>query len=66
MVIPARSVLFIENMRDDSEVIAAIRAFKAGVTPAPQSAAPSTTAPTTAPTQPAATPTRSPSPSPSR
>lgn len=63
MVIPARSVLFIENMRDDSEVIAAIRAFKAGVTPAP---APATTAPTTTPAQPAATPTRSPSPSPSR
>jgi hypothetical protein len=63
MVIPARSVLFIENMRDDSEVIAAIRAFKAGVTPAP---VPATTAPTTTPAQPAATPTRSPSPSPSR
>ena len=34
MVIPARSVLFFENMRDDSEVMAAIRAFKAGGAPA--------------------------------
>jgi hypothetical protein len=49
-------------MRTDSEVIVAIRAFKAGVTPAPSA----TTAPTTAPTQPAATPSRSPSPSASR
>ena len=61
MIIPARSVLFFENMRDDSEVLAAIRAFKAGVTPAPASAAP-----TTAPPQASATPSRSPSPSPSR
>jgi hypothetical protein len=54
MIIPASSVLFFENMRTDSEVIAAIRAFKAGVTPAP-SAAPSlvpTAAPTTAPPTP--------------
>lgn len=35
MVIPARSVLFFENMRQDAEVMAAIRAFKAGATPAP-------------------------------
>jgi hypothetical protein len=62
MIIPARSVLFFENMRDDAQVLAAIRAFKAGVTPAPAA----TTAPTTAPTQPAATPSRSPSPSPTR
>ena len=58
MIIPAQSVLFFENMRDDSEVLAAIRAFKAGVTPSP--------APTTAPPQASATPARSPSPSPSR
>ena len=60
MIIPARSVLFWENMREDSEVAAAIRLFRSGqvptalpVTPAPTSAAPSATA------------TRSPSPSPS-
>lgn len=64
MVIPASSVLFFENMRTDSEVIAAIRAFKAGVTPAPTSAA--TTAPTTAPTQAPASPSGSPRPSASR
>lgn len=56
MVIPSRSVLFFENMRGDSEVMGAIRAFKSGATPAP------TTAPTAAP----ATPSRSPSPSASR
>jgi hypothetical protein len=66
MIIPASSVLFIENMRTDSEVIAAIRAFKAGVTPAPAATTVPTTPPTTAPTQPAATPSRSPSPSASR
>lgn len=59
MIIPARSVLFFENMRDDSEVLAAIRGFKAGVTPAPQ-----TSVPTTASPQVSAT--RSPSPSPTR
>lgn len=60
MIIPAKSVLFYENMRSDAEVMAAIRAFKSGVTPAP------TTAPTATPTQPAATPSRTPSPSPTR
>lgn len=29
MIIPAHSVLFLENMRDDSEVVVAIKAFKA-------------------------------------
>jgi hypothetical protein len=64
MIIPASSVLFIENMRGDSEVIAAIRAFKAGVTPAP-SAAPSLV-PTAAPTTAAPTPTGSARPSATR
>jgi hypothetical protein len=59
MIIPARSVLFFENMRDDSEVLAAIRLFKSGQVPA-------TSAPTAAPTQATATPSRSPSPSASR
>lgn len=58
MVVPAESVLFFENMRTDSEVMAAIRAFKSGATPPP--AAP---APTAAPTQ---TPARTASPSPTR
>lgn len=54
MVIPARSVLFLENMRDDSEVVAAIKVFKSGGVPAP--------AATAAPTAPAVT---APPPSPS-
>ena len=64
MIIPASSVLFFENMRTDSEVMSAIRAFKAGVTPAPASS----TAPTTAPTPalPTATPSGSPRPSATR
>jgi hypothetical protein len=64
MIIPARSVLFFENMRDDSEVLAAIRLFKSGQ--APSATVAPTTAPTTAPTQAPATPSRSPSPSPTR
>ncbi len=36
MVIPARSVLYFENLRDDAQVLAAIRAFKSGAqSPAP-------------------------------
>lgn len=34
MLIPARSVLYIENVRDDSEVMAAIRRFQKGEAPA--------------------------------
>jgi hypothetical protein len=34
MVIPARSVLFWENMRDDSDVVATIRLYKSGQVPA--------------------------------
>jgi hypothetical protein len=59
MIIPARDVLFIENLRDDGEVAVAIRKFKAGqlpaVTPPPITAAP-TTAPSTA--RPSPSPTR--------
>lgn len=62
MIIPAKSVLFFENMRDDSQVLAAIRAFKSGATPAP---VPATSAPAV-PTAPAATPSRPPSPSATR
>lgn len=59
MVIPAASVLFFENMRTDSEVMGAIRAFKSGATPPPAQ----TVAPTAAPT---GTPARTASPSPTR
>jgi hypothetical protein len=45
MIVPAKSVLFIENLRDDSPVVTGIRAFKAG-----QTSAPATAAPTLAPT----------------
>lgn len=44
MIIPANAVLFWENIRSDSDVMIAIRAFKSGATPAP--------APTTAATPP--------------
>jgi len=65
MIVPARSVLFWENMREDSEVAAAIRLYRSGqlpsavpATPGPTSAAPIATA--------SATASASPSPSPSR
>ena len=35
MIVPARSVLFIENLRDDSPVVNGIKAFKAGQTSPP-------------------------------
>lgn len=59
MVIPARSVLYFENMRADSQVMQAIRAYKSG-----QTAAPAT--PSAAPSQPPASPSRTPAPSASR
>jgi hypothetical protein len=63
MVIPRGQILVIENMRDDSDVVAAIRRYKSGqlptVTPPPVTAAPTAT-PTTAPS------TVRPSPSPTR
>ena len=34
MIIPRSQILFIENLRDDSEIVAAIRRFKSGQTPA--------------------------------
>ncbi len=54
MVIPARSVLFFENMRQDSQVMSAIRQIKSGqtVTPPPATASPARTA------TPAPSPTR--------
>ncbi len=45
MIVPARSVLFLENLRDDSAIVAGIKAFKSG-----QSSPPATAAPTVVPT----------------
>lgn len=58
MLIELRQVLFIENMRDDSQVVAAIKRFKAGEQPAATTPQPATQAP--------ATPTGTPRPSASR
>lgn len=44
MIIPAKSILFVENLREDSPVVAGIKAFKSGQT-APATAAPATVAP---------------------
>jgi hypothetical protein len=61
MIIPTDQVLFIENLRDDSEIVTAIRKFKSGqlpaVTPPPQTVAP-TAAPTAAPSTARPSPTR--------
>lgn len=57
LIVPAQQVLFIENLRDDAQVVVAIRRFKAGDLP--------TSSPAT-PRQPVATPTPSPRPSPTR
>ena len=62
MIIPQAQVLFIENLRDDSEIVSAIRRFKSGqpvATPVPGTAQPTTAAPTARPSSTAA-------PSPSR
>ncbi len=49
MIIPARDVLFIENLRANSDVVSAITKFKAGqlpiATPPPATVAPGTTRP---------------------
>lgn len=46
MILPARQILFIENLRDDSGVVEAIKRFRSGQqTPAPiRTATPTTTA----------------------
>jgi len=59
MIIPRDQVLFIENMRDDSDIATLIRKFKSGQLPA-ATAPPATSAPTAAPS------TARPSPSPTR
>lgn len=62
LIVPARSVLFWENMREDSEVAAAIRLYRPGQVPSPVPTSPT-------PGTPAATtgaPARTASPSPGR
>jgi hypothetical protein len=60
MIIEVRQVLFVENLRDDSQVVAAIKRFKSGEQPA------ATAAPQPQTTQPPAAPTGTPRPSGSR
>jgi hypothetical protein len=60
MIIPKDQVLVIENMRDDSDVVAAIRRYKSGQPPT-ATVPPATTPPATAPPS-----TPRPSPSPTR
>ncbi len=55
MIIPEAQVLFIENLRDDSEIVAAIKRFKSGQ--APIATAPPVT-PTARPSTAAPSPTR--------
>jgi hypothetical protein len=63
MIVPKDQILFIENLRDDSDIVTAIKKFKSGQLPA---ATPplATVAPTATPT--AAPSTARPSPSPTR
>jgi hypothetical protein len=56
MLIPRAQILFIENLRDDSQVVVAIKKFKSGEVPS-ATAPPATVAPT-----PTARPSASPSP----
>jgi len=56
MIIPTTQILFIENLRDDSQIVALIKRFKSGEIPA-ATPAPPTVAPTTA--RPSATPSPS-------
>jgi hypothetical protein len=53
MIVPSRSVLFIENLRDDSPVVNGIKAFSSGQTSPAATAAPAPA--TTATTRPSAT-----------
>ena len=46
MLIEPRQVLFLENMRDDSQVVQAIKRFKSGEQPAPATLAPTVAPPT--------------------
>jgi hypothetical protein len=57
MIIPQAQVLFIENLRDDGEIVAAIRRFKSGQAPA-ATAPPATPLQTARPSTAAPSPTR--------
>jgi len=61
MIIPKNQILFIENLRDDGDVVTTIKRFKSGqipaATPPPATVAP-TTAPTAAPSTARPSPTR--------
>jgi hypothetical protein len=53
MIIPTTQILFIENLRDDSQIVALIKRFKSGeipsATPPPPTAAPTTGRPSATP-----------------
>lgn len=57
MIIPKAQILFIENLRDDSDIVVAIRKFKSGTLPA-ATPPPQTPTPTAAPSTPRPSPTR--------
>jgi hypothetical protein len=57
MIIPRMQVLFIENLREDSDVVTTIKRFKSGALPA-TTPPPATAAPTVRTTTPAASPSR--------
>ena len=62
MLIPRAQILFIENLRDDSNIVTAITRFKSGqlpaATPPPATPAATTAAPSTARPSPSPSPTR--------
>jgi len=53
MIVPTSQILFIENLRDDSQIVALIKRFKAGEIPTatapPPTVAPTTSRPTASP-----------------
>ena len=57
MIVPRTQVLFIENLREDSDVVTTIKRFKSGTLPA-ATPPPATPAPTTRTATPAASPSR--------
>jgi hypothetical protein len=57
LIIPKQQIVYIENMRDDSDVVGLIKKFKAGQLPA-ATPPPATVAPTAAPSTARPSPTR--------
>jgi hypothetical protein len=57
IIIPKQQIVYIENMRDDSDVVGLIKRFKSGQLPA-ATPPPATVAPTAAPTTARPSPTR--------